>query len=275
VAVEKVLLGGGTRRAGKIDIELSLGDVSIPVSPSAANILSTGQRNALALATYFPRATQPGSPFGFLILDDPVHSFDRWRVRYLARILNELAETRQVVVFTHDERLWHEVRALGGHAEHIRLDRPRGGQSFVRAVDITSPGLQHLGDLERILRAEDVAAIGTEAAVTGLTLAMCRQALDAEVWAQVEVLRRRSGSADDEIAAEREQTIDTRQQLRILNQALSEVGCGELALGSYERTISALNAGAHGRAVPASKHKRRQWVKDTRTLIQMVRGAGR
>lgn len=65
--------------------------------------LSAGQRNALLLAPLL--SSHREGPFRFLVLDDPVHSFDQIRVDRLARLIVELAERRRVVVLTHDERL--------------------------------------------------------------------------------------------------------------------------------------------------------------------------
>src|SRR5207249_9302180 len=53
------------------------------------------------------------SPFRFVVIDDPVQSMDPSRVDGLAWALEETAQTRQVIVFTHDERLHEAVRRLG------------------------------------------------------------------------------------------------------------------------------------------------------------------
>jgi hypothetical protein len=107
-----IALTGGTKLRRSVALNLADGDVALPTGKNSSAVLSTGQRNALSLATYLPRATQPESPFGFLILDDPIHAFDTGRVRYLAQHLMTLAERFQVVVFTHDDRLWRELRGL-------------------------------------------------------------------------------------------------------------------------------------------------------------------
>src|SRR5207253_6791469 len=59
------------------------------------------------------RATLSESPFRFICIDDPVQSMDPARVEGLARTLSEAALTRQVIVFTHDDRLPEAVRRLG------------------------------------------------------------------------------------------------------------------------------------------------------------------
>ncbi|WP_406189392.1 AAA family ATPase [Streptomyces anulatus] len=72
-------------------------------------MLSAGQRNAFLLAPLF--ATAGSGPFNFLILDDPVHSFDEIRVDRLAAVISDLAKGRRVIVLTHDERLKEHLLA--------------------------------------------------------------------------------------------------------------------------------------------------------------------
>lgn len=77
--------------------------------PLKLSMLSAGQRNALLLAPLL--AVSRDGPFGFLVLDDPVHAFDQIRVDRLASILEELARDRRVLVLTHDERLKEQIMA--------------------------------------------------------------------------------------------------------------------------------------------------------------------
>ena len=92
--------------------------------PMRLALLSAGQRNALLLAPLL--AVAHGGPFGFLVLDDPVHAFDQIRVDRLAQLIHSLAADRRVVVLTHDERLrehllvrspHHTVRSV--HRDHL------------------------------------------------------------------------------------------------------------------------------------------------------------
>jgi hypothetical protein len=74
--------------------------------------MSQGEVNALALAVFLPRARLPASPFRFLVIDDPVQAMDPAKVDGLARVLDKAASDRQVIVFTHDNRLVQAVRQL-------------------------------------------------------------------------------------------------------------------------------------------------------------------
>jgi predicted ATPase len=65
----------------------------------------------LALALFLPRTLVDDSPFRFVVIDDPVQALDTSTVEGLAQVLADVARTRQVVVFTHDDRLTESVRA--------------------------------------------------------------------------------------------------------------------------------------------------------------------
>jgi energy-coupling factor transporter ATP-binding protein EcfA2 len=64
-------------------------------------VFSEGERTALGLAAFFTEALLDGSKSA-LIIDDPVTSLDHIRRGLVATRLAALAETRQVVLFTHD-----------------------------------------------------------------------------------------------------------------------------------------------------------------------------
>ncbi|MCX5605667.1 hypothetical protein OOK29_46865, partial [Streptomyces phaeochromogenes] len=84
-------------------------------------MLSAGQRNAFLLAPLF--ATADAGPFGFLVLDDPVHSFDEIRVDRLAAVISDLAQSRRVIVLTHDERLKEHLLARSSRCEALAVSR--------------------------------------------------------------------------------------------------------------------------------------------------------
>lgn len=78
-------------------------DVTVDGSKSAAlSVMSQGELHALGLSLFLPRATCNDSPFRFVMIDDPVQAMDPAKVDGLARVLSDLARTRQVVVFSHD-----------------------------------------------------------------------------------------------------------------------------------------------------------------------------
>src|SRR5690606_874138 len=100
------LAGTGTSR--RVDLRVNVDGV-----PGAAlGVMSQGELHSLALALFLPRATMPESPFRFLVIDDPVQSMDPAKVYGLAKVLDQVAKDRQVIVFTHDDRLPAAVRHL-------------------------------------------------------------------------------------------------------------------------------------------------------------------
>jgi len=114
VSLDDVSLG-----SRKVDVDVSVdGDRS-----AALGVMSQGELFALALSLFIPRASSENSPFGFVAIDDPVQAMDPIRVDGLARVLDDLAKTRQVIVFTHDDRLPAAMRRLQVDARVISVTR--------------------------------------------------------------------------------------------------------------------------------------------------------
>ena len=271
-------IAGGTQRQQKILPGLEIGGVMVPTSAEGVRVLSTGQRNALSLATYLPRSAQSSSPFRFLVLDDPIQAFDGSRVSYLAVRLSELAETHQVVIFTHDERLWSELCALSANARRVVLRRRADGQSQVEVIEATSAGDVLLAELSKTLSIYEDGnpSEATEEAVTALTLAVCRQALDAEIVQQLGILGRRDGKAPEQISEDIDKSSKTRDRLRVWNGYCTDCGLSQPDYSAFDSTINALNQGAHGQ-VPTgvTQVERQQWLDDASKLIALVALASR
>ncbi len=120
-------------------------DVSIDGEDgSALGVMSQGELNCLALSLFLPRASMPESPFRFLVIDDPVQAMDPVKVEGLARVLNRVARERQVLVFTHDDRLPDAVRRLEMSATSIEVFRREG--SVVELVPVLDPVTRYIDD---------------------------------------------------------------------------------------------------------------------------------
>lgn len=167
----------GTRTRRRVDLDVSV-DGS---ATSALAVMSQGELNALALSLFLPRATLPDSPFGFMVIDDPVQAMDPSRVDGLATVLALAAVSHQVVVFTHDDRLPDAVRRLGLPARLIGVER--GEHSSVKTAPLLDPVSRYLEDARAIVRSDGVEVDLVERVVAGL----CRQAVEA---AAVDVYRR-------------------------------------------------------------------------------------
>ena len=144
-------------------------------------VMSQGEVNALILSLFLPRASLDSSPFRFVMIDDPVQAMDPSKVEGLARVLSSLAETRQVIVFTHDERLPAAVEALTIPATILRVDRQP--KSVVAIADISHPSQRFVDDAGRLCADREV----PDTVKYPVTAALCRDAIEA---AAARVVRR-------------------------------------------------------------------------------------
>jgi hypothetical protein len=152
------------------------------VEGAALGVMSQGELHALALSLFIPRATLPESPFRFIVIDDPVQSMDPSRVDGLARVLESAAKDRQVVVFTHDDRLPEAVRRLGIGATVLEVYRRENSAVEVRKG--RDPVARHIEDAMAVAQTEGLPAAAAKRVIPGL----CRLALEA---ASAEAVRRR------------------------------------------------------------------------------------
>lgn len=82
---------------------------------SAAANLSECQLNCLGLAMWLMRATTPSSPFGFVLLDDPVQAMDDDHAEaFIANIVPHLLDQtkKQVIVMSHVKHVIDKLRGL-------------------------------------------------------------------------------------------------------------------------------------------------------------------
>lgn len=157
--------------------------VTVDGTPAEAlGVMSQGELHALALSLFLPRATLPESPFRFVWIDDPVQSMDPSRVEGLARALADTARTRQVVVFTHDDRLPEAVRRLGIPATAFAVTRR--ANSLVEVRPTTDPVTGHLDDARALAMTEELPSDVVSRVIPGF----CRAAIEA---ACMEAIRRR------------------------------------------------------------------------------------
>jgi ABC-type lipoprotein export system ATPase subunit len=129
---------------------------------SVASVLSEGEHRVTAIAGFFADLTESGDS-STLVFDDPVSSLDQeFRVKVAQRLLQE-AESRQVLVFTHDfsfvQYLYEEkkLRDLQARANdetpapdlnYLHIDRASNGAGVVT----TAEEWRHVSVKERIGR---------------------------------------------------------------------------------------------------------------------------
>ena len=148
--------------------------VTVDGAPAdALGVMSQGELHSLALSLFLPRATLAESPFRFICVDDPVQSMDPARVEGLARVLADTAKTRQVIVFSHDDRLPEAARRLGLPVRILSVTRR--AQSVVDVHEARDPISGYLDDARALLKTQDLPREVAARVIPGF----CRLALEA------------------------------------------------------------------------------------------------
>jgi hypothetical protein len=234
------LEGTGNRRHVKLDVTVD------GVGGAALSVMSQGELHSLALSLFLPRAVSAESPFRFLVLDDPVQSMDPARVDGLARVLEEVGRTRQLVVFTHDDRLPEAFWRLGINASILEVTRQPG--SVVTVTEALDPVERHLRDARTLAKDE---ALPPELAAR-LIPGFCRTAIEAACTETTR--RRRLGHGDPHERVERLLVgLTTTKQRMALALFDDPDRSGDVYAGLNNRygrwagdTFRAVNDGAHG-----------------------------
>ena len=173
----------------------------------------------------------------------------RWtraKVDGLARVLEKSAADRQVIVFTHDNRLAEAVRQLRLPATVLEVTRRPG--SVVQVRECLDPVQQALRDAGALGADQSVPSEIAARVVPGL----CRTALEA---ALTEVIWRRQlrdgrGHAEIEASLEGARVRLTLLAARAGGRCWPGRRCAAAAESSWDRSFAciyqALNRGAHG-----------------------------
>jgi DNA repair exonuclease SbcCD ATPase subunit len=257
------LEGTGTRRRVKLDVTVD------GVGGAALSVMSQGELHSLALSLFLPRAMLAESPFRFVVLDDPVQSMDPARVDGLARVLEEVGRTRQLVVFTHDDRLPEAFGRLGLDASILEVTRQPG--SVVSVIEALDPVERHLRDARTLAKDE---ALPPELAGR-LVPGFCRTAIEA---ACTETVRRRRLSRGEPHDTVEQLLVGLTTSKRRMALALFDDPnrAGEVLAGLNNRfgrragdVFRALNDGAHGQFtgdLPDLIHRTRDLAVKLRSL---------
>lgn len=176
----------------------------------AFGVMSQGELHALALALFLPRATAADSPFGFLVIDDPVQAMDPAKVDGLAQVLQQTAQDRQVVVLTHDDRLPEAVRRLQIPARILEVTRDAGSAVIVH--EGSNPAERYLSDAWAVARDEGVPAD----VVASVVPELCRLALETacrDVFFRTRLL---AGTARSDVEQQWTAALTTRKRLALV-----------------------------------------------------------
>jgi recombinational DNA repair ATPase RecF len=254
------LSGSSTQRKANVNVD-------VDGAPGAAlGVMSQGEVNALALSVFLPRATVADSPFRFLVIDDPVQAMDPSKVDGLARVLEGVSQTRQVLVFTHDDRLPEAIRRLDIAAHILEVTRRPGSVVDVR------PGLdpveRQLKDAEALC-ADDVLPENVAARVVP---GLCRLAVEAAFTEAIRRAQLRAGRRHAQVEADIE-AADKLTKLAALALFGDAAKGGDVLrrLNSWGRsaadTYQAVNKGAHH----VYRGSLRDLVTDSRKLTDAIR----
>ncbi|QWQ42993.1 AAA family ATPase [Streptomyces sp. YPW6] len=161
----------------------------------ALDVMSQGELHSLALSLFLPRATTADSPFGFLVIDDPVQSMDPTKVHGLAQVLHEMGRHRQIVVFTHDPRLQKAFTDQELPVTVFQVTRGEGSRVKVACVD--DPVAQAIGDARAIAATPDLPP-GTHSHVLP---GLCRIALENAFLEAAWIRHHRTGGSEHDLQA--------------------------------------------------------------------------
>ncbi|MFF9777029.1 AAA family ATPase [Streptomyces sp. NPDC013978] len=191
----------GSERANvrKLIMDVTVDDTEAP----ALSVMSQGELHSLALSLFLPRAATADSPFGFVVIDDPVQSMDPAKVDGLAQVLDELGRDRQVVVFTHDTRLPHAFRSQGLPVTVLKVER--GEQSKVNVTSETDPVKEAIDDAMALAKTANC----PDTALRNVLPSLCREALTKAIVEAAWIRRSRTGQLADRLQA----AIDATERL--------------------------------------------------------------
>ncbi|WP_157647883.1 AAA family ATPase [Actinomycetospora chiangmaiensis] len=183
------LEGSSTRRRATFDVTVD------DVEGAALGVMSQGELHSLALSLFLPRATVEESPFRYVLIDDPVQAMDPAKVDGLAHVLSGVAHDRQVVVFSHDDRLAESVRRLQVPARIVEV--ARRDRSRVELHASSDPVARHLEDARALAKSDHV----PEDLKGEVIASSCRSALEAAAHAAFRRARISRGDDRDEVEA--------------------------------------------------------------------------
>jgi ABC-type lipoprotein export system ATPase subunit len=252
---------GGISLEGSANRRKAVVEGSVDGVPAGAlSVMSQGELHALALALFIPRATTPDSPFRFLVLDDPIQAMDPAKIGGFLDVLVELSKTRQVIVFSHDDRLPAAIRARSIPAQLLDVTREEGSVVTVSSND--SPAQRYIEDATAVILDEHLDDMIKRKAAPGLF----RMAVEAAAHQRFFTDRARAGAVYHESDAAWEEAKTTQQRVAL---AVAGVATGDISgWKSYRShrlpTISICASGAHNGAVldRAALHNLRDTVRD-------------
>lgn len=243
VELESILLQGAhTDRNRRVALEVTVDGVA----GAALGVMSQGELNSLALSLFLPRAMLPDSPFRFIVIDDPVQAMDPAKVEGLARVLEAVGKSHQLIVFTHDSRLSEAMARLAIQADLIEVTR--GVRSQVEPRQVKSPADQALADAFALISTPEAGPQVSRRVVPGFCRLAVESALSELHWRR----QLAKGRSHREVEAELAEVTSLGSLVALtFYEDAKRVGEARERLGkldySFRDLYDDLNRGAHGR----------------------------
>lgn len=215
VELGELRLGGSATRR-RVEITAMVDGNATDALP----VMSQGELHALALALFLPRAKNAASPFRFVVLDDPVQAMDPAKVQGLVDLLADLAQTRQVVVLSHDDRLPAAVRRAQVPARILEVTR--GTDSSVSVQVVKDPAERYLDDARALVRDERMPSSVVRRTIPGL-LRMAIEAAARDAFFATRLARGESLEDVEDVWGKSHQTRE-RLSLAVFDEVRNDLG---------------------------------------------------
>lgn len=233
---------GGVRNRGAVSVALTIGG-----REATLGMLSSGQRNALLLTPLV--ILDATGPFGFLVVDDPVHALDDVRVDLLAQELARLGQQRQVIVLTHDPRLEEHLRARAPVMTVVELHRDPEART-VTWTPHTMPWEALLEDARGIRKGATSDGWAYSEPMASVVAGLCRAAVDGALR-QAVITRAVQHNQDVEQAlANLGEGRETRKRIDHVVDLAGLAGRLPCLEDGRDKHLTFWNQGAHGQLPP-------------------------
>jgi hypothetical protein len=179
------------------------------------------------------------------MIDDPVQSMDAARVDGLARALESVGKRRQIVVFTHDERLPDAFRRLDIAARVLEVARSAFSEVTVRSK--SNPVDDYIGDARAVLATQDLPLEVRRRVVPGL----CRNAIEAACLDATRHRLLKEGTSFEQIDVRFKEAHRLKERMALAwwgdaTKAGEVLGRVKSSFGSFEADcLRAIDSGAH------------------------------
>lgn len=260
------LTGKATTNSRRVQLPANVDGTEAP----ALGVMSQGELNGLALSLFVPRATDLASPFRFVVIDDPIQAMDPHKVDGLARVLADVADTHQVIVFTHDARLLEAARRMGLACTVLEVLRRSGSQVEVRRA--LAPVERYLRDADALLAAR--AKLGQAVSVR-LVAGACRHAIEAALTAEVRRVHLGRGEPHAQVESLLRDThgLHPLAAIALLDDARAQRQVGDEVARRWgaasAQLLDDLNRLSHG-TPPADSDPGPRLLRHTRRLVQRI-----